>query len=132
MPNWIKAFFRLPLSRINREMSLGSHYGIFRNLCKEAEEWEKDKIATYQFINLKKILFEVSTNVPFYQKQWAEHQVDLNRIQDLQDFSKIIPVITREQVQNSPELFLSEKYSKNEILIANTGGSSGIPLSLIT
>ena len=69
-------------------------------------------------------------NIKFYRDFWRKHGVSIKDIQNLNDFQKNIPFINKESILDKFELLLSQKYSKSQYLVVNTGGSTGSPLKL--
>jgi len=130
LPDWIKRFITMPLQLIPRKYLLGRSYSKFYNEAKEFEYKSAKEIEEYQFIKVVELLHYAYTNVEFYKNKWSQFGVNLKQIQDFNDFQKIIPFLTREDVQANPEKLLSKLYNKEDYLKMNSGGSTGIPLIL--
>jgi len=54
-----------------------------------SQYWNRDKLKIYQLENTLNLLVFCQKYVPFYQKLWAEYGVDIKRIKDFDDFSKL-------------------------------------------
>lgn len=69
--------------------------------------------------------------VPHY-REWAKKQgikpEDIRGIEDL----NLFPVLSKQEIRDNPERFLSEKYSSKEIFKLNTSGTTGTPLTIYT
>lgn len=130
LPDWIKYLIAFPVKIIPRYRLIGKEYINFYNLADKYEFADKDQIEKYQFNKLKSILKHCSIHVPYYKKLWNDYGINIDHIQNFNDFFKSIPFTTRDIVQKNPDFLLSDNYTKNHILKINTGGSTGLPLSL--
>jgi len=130
LPDWAKTILVSPLKILPRSYYLGKNYKKFISLADSFEFVDSNKIEEYQFNVLKELLIHSFKTVPYYKETWQKLNINLNQIQNLQDFAKMIPFVTKEIVQKMPEKFISSLYSRNKWMITNTGGSTGIPLKL--
>ena len=130
MPDWSKRLITTPFKILPRKYYLGNIYKVFYEEAKMLEYASEKRIEEYQWLKTKKLLKNAYETVPYYKETWQKHGINLNQIQSFEDFSKIIPFVTRDMVQKSPEKFLSDLYSKKDYLKMNSGGSTGIPLTL--
>lgn len=71
-------------------------------------------------MELAEMLAHSLGTVPYYQG------LNLGLACVLQDF----PLLDRKIIANSPELFLSKSYKKDELIVHNTSGTTGMPLAL--
>ena len=129
-PAWIKRIIATPFKVLPRHRYLGANFKIFYNEAKMLEFASEERIKEYQWLKLKYLLNHAYTTVPYYHKKWDKLGIKLNQIQNFDDFSKTIPFLTRDDVQSSPLDFLSNKFSTKMYLKGNSGGSTGIPLTL--
>jgi len=90
-----------------------------RNLIKE--HYFKDCVGNKS--ELIKMLFYVSEYVPYYKTTISKTL--LKKIENNFDYFYDIPIITKKDVTNSPDLFISDKFNKNELIQMKTGGSTG-------
>ena len=130
MPDWAKRIVATPFNMLPRSSYLGANFKAFYREAKMLEFAHKDKIEEYQLLKLQHIIHHAYMTVPYYQKKWAEYGINLDQVQSFDDFSKTIPFLTRKDVQSSPLDFLSDKFSKKKCNKSNSGGSTGIPLTL--
>ncbi len=130
MPDWVKIILASPSRMFPRYMLLGKYYKVFYEEAKMFEFAPKGKIQDYQLMKLQILLQHCYSTVPFYRDTWNEYGVNINNINSLDDFSNSIPYLTRSMVQNHPEQFISQKYKPSMRLKMNSGGSTGIPLTL--
>jgi len=130
MPDWAKKILSSPFKVFHRNKLLGKNYKLFYEEAKMLEYATKEQIEEYQFLKLKSLLQHAYNTVPFYRDTWNEHGIDINKIQSLDDFYNSIPLVTRDMVQDAPERFVSSIYKPAQGLLMNSGGSTGIPLTL--
>jgi phenylacetate-CoA ligase len=117
--DWIKAL--VPFEwRYNPEFSQ------FKKLLEESQYWSKEKLDEYQFIHSKKLLEYAEKNIPWYQKKFAEYGVSSKDFVNLQDIKKF-PLVTKEEIRDNLDQFISKEFSKRELMYVTTGGSTAIP-----
>lgn len=98
-------------------------------LLKKARDFQwksPEQISDYQFQKALSIAVWAKTCSPFYQQHYKD--VDLSRIQNLADFSRLPPVTKGDLVAHGQE-FVTSYRSKCET--KTTGGSTGHPVRVI-
>jgi len=130
MPDWAKSLLASPCKIFPRAKLLGKKYNIFYEEARMLEFATQERIEEYQFLKLQNLLQHAFDTVPFYQQTWKERGVHIEKIKSFQDFHDMIPFVTREMVQDASAQFLSGLYKPSQWLKMNSGGSTGIPLSL--
>jgi len=130
MPDWMKRAVSLPFSMLPRTKLLGQEYTKMYNEALSFEFSSSDIIDEYQFLKLKQVLEYSYKYVPYYTSLWNSYGIDINRIQDFDDFKKLIPFTTREDVLNNYRMMTSKKYKVSDFIQVNSGGSTGNPLTL--
>lgn len=73
---------------------------------------------------LRSLLLEISQNVPFY-KSYFDSNKDKNP-ELLGDY----PILTKKDICTNPDAFLNKRYSRENLLLKKTSGSTGIPLNV--
>ena len=86
---------------------------------KENEFKSKEELNKIQQQLLSSMLEGAMENVPFYRQKNISKP-------DLSEF----PIVERDDVFDSPEDFISEKYELSSLIKLYTGGSTGSPLSV--
>ena len=129
-PDWVKKTLVLPFKFFPREKYLGKNYKLLMVEALKYEFESEDKIREFQFKKLKEVLNDAYKHIQFYREKWQEYGVKPNMIHSFEDYSKLIPFTTREELQNNTKKFISDKYSLSNYMKINTGGSSGTPLVL--
>ena len=130
MPDWIKRLLYTPFKAFPRELLVGKVYRMFYEEAKMLEFASKKRIEEYQYLKIKSLLWHCYNTVPFYQHKWREYGIDIQKIQSLDDFQKIVPYITKQMIQDNAESLISTSYKLSESLPKNTSGSTGTPLCL--
>jgi len=87
---------------------------------------DKDTIRALQFKKLKSLLQHAYSTVPFYKKQFNTAGIIPEDVKSFEDFSKI-PSITKEQIRQNPESFLSTD-PRSKAVDVSTSGATGSPL----
>ena len=130
MPDWAKKILASPFKVFPRQKLLGKYYKLFYEEAKMLEFASKEHIEEYHFLKLKSLLEHSYSTVPFYRDTWGEYGIEINKIKSLDDFYNSIPFVVRDMVQDAPDRFLSSLYKPTQRLKMNSGGSTGIPLTL--
>ncbi len=92
----------------------------------ESMYWTKDKLDEFQFVKTKAILKYAEEKIPFYGKKFAEYGVSSKDFQNLSEIKKF-PIVTKEEIRDNLEEFISPDYNKKKLMYVTTGGSTGIP-----
>ena len=130
LPDWVKQMVSIPVKVIPRRNLLGKKYDMFFREAQEMEYKTKEELEEYHWQKISELLKYCFNYVPFYKSLWDEYGIKLKQIQNLDDFEKIIPYTNKTDIQAHPEKFVSEKIPRKELFSSNTGGSTGVPLTI--
>ena len=89
-------------------------------------ESQRSELAWHKDI---KLLHHAYNNVPWYKECFKSISIEPRDIKQSDDFLKI-PILTRDQIKENYEKFISGKISSQRLKISTTGGSSGHPLKI--
>lgn len=87
------------------------------------------KIEAYQFERLSKLLKHAQNNSPWYKKKFAELGLNSADIKCIDDLKKL-PITRKSDIRNNADDFISSTHNKDELVVAKTGGSTGVSLNL--
>jgi phenylacetate-CoA ligase len=130
MPDWVKQIISAPFRIFPRRFLLGKMYSVFYEEAKSMEFADKNQIAEYQLLKLQNLITHALRTVPLYQNLWGEYGTNISNIKSLEDFHCQIPLVTRDMLQATPEKFISSSFNPSDRLKMNSGGSTGIPITL--
>ena len=130
LPDGVKSVLTLPFRVLPRSVYLGATYRQTMELAHRLEAASADEIADHQWRTLSGLLRHCYATVPHYASTWRGLGVAPEHIRSFDDFSQMIPHVTREMVQADPMSFVSSVYPGSKRLTMNTGGSTGKPLQL--
>ncbi len=130
MPDWLKIILASPSYFIPRKYLLGYKYSAFFNLAENYDYAELESIEEFQFLKLIQTIKDAYNYVDFYKETFDKYGINVNSIKDFDDFKKRIPFTHKEDIQNNPHKFISNKFPVKKRLYANTGGSTGNPLPI--
>lgn len=99
-----------------------------RRLLGRSQWWSTEEIWQYQLVQMRKLLAHAYLNVPYYQRTFSRQGIDLQDIKTLEDFSSL-PFLTKDQVMAHRDELCAKNYPRRSFVEANTGGSSGTPMS---
>lgn len=106
--------------------------GMFRTKLKEINETQylnNEEFMDMQFKLFKNILTHAYNTTEFYKHKYDSIGICPNDILTIEDIKKV-PIITKEDIREHEERFISNKYSRKNLVKINTSGSSGKPLTL--
>ena len=101
-------------------------YFLSKKLMHHTQYYTPNQIEAFQFRAVYKLLNEVCRYIPFYQKLFWDYDFDPSRFDNL-DQLKILPVLSKDTLLNSPHEFISANYAKKGLDLS-TSGSTGRPL----
>lgn len=96
-------------------------------LLEESQYWSLEQHEIYQFKQLLKLLEHAYNTVPYYNKLFKKHDIQVNNIKSYEDFLKI-PYLTKEIIKENMNDLVSKNYNINKLKLVTTGGSTGTPL----
>lgn len=115
-------FFRL------REFLKGEHVEKFYNQLLNNETFTKEQIKNWQRQKLLDFLLYLSKNNPFYSKYISENSINLSNFdQDVYKILALFPVTDKQFIKQYQKEWLSSHLSYDNLQLASTSGSSGIP-----
>lgn len=88
----------------------------------------KEKIEEYQYNRLKSIIEYAYKNIPYYHELFEEIEFHPDQFKTIKDLKKI-PYLTKEIVRENQDKILSQTFNKTNIKVAETGGTTGLPMT---
>jgi phenylacetate-CoA ligase len=104
--------------------------GTFRKILADWEKsqwWDAERIRTLQDERLRDIVQFSGTQVPYYQRRWAEHGVTLSQVQGVADLP-LLPTLTKADIRAAGHDLLSAP--ARTLGHGHTSGTTGSPLGL--
>ena len=96
-----------------------------KNAMEQSQWWSPEQLLIYQNERLQTLLKSVNAQVPYYQRLFAESQIDINRIKSAADLPGL-PFLTKPVIREHSDDLKANNASG--LARSNTGGSSGEPL----
>lgn len=94
----------------------------------QKQQWMKyDELKKLQDKKLRETIKHAYQYVPFYRRKWKEMGVSPDDIKTSEDLNKL-PIITRSEIKQNREDFLSTNFKKSSLHHESTSGSSGSQL----
>lgn len=110
------------------ERYTGNHDKYLSELLKT--QWygkeEIEKLVEKKFLE---IFNNAIKTVPFYRELVEKGKINANEIKGTSDIHKL-PIISKEQIRENPEFFVSEGFRKKDLIKINTSGTSGKTLTI--
>lgn len=90
----------------------------------DSEKWSASEIESYQNEKLHALIRHASENVPYYRERWKALKITPDDIRSRDDLHKL-PVVTKEEVRQNADSFVSQKTPKPKLLSRHTSGTTG-------
>ena len=90
----------------------------------DSEKFTASEIEAYQNEKLRALIRYAYENVPYYRERWKALKISPADIRSRNDLPKL-PVITKEEIRQNAEQFVSQKTSKSQLLSRHTSGTTG-------
>ena len=91
----------------------------------EREEWTVEDWRKWREDKLQRTLYNARKYVPYYKKYW-ESDKKSNSYEILENW----PILTKQKINESPDLFIDIRYKKNKLYHDHTSGTTGTPLDI--
>ena len=96
----------------------------------QKRQWlPEDALKEIQQLRLRKLLTHALDNSPFYKQFYADLNLEIDKIKNLEAFSSL-PILTKHQIREAGDSFRPAFFNKSELATAKTGGSTGVSLHL--
>jgi phenylacetate-CoA ligase len=102
------------------------------------KEWRKlessqrlsaDELRARQWHKLKVILSYAYEHSPFYRQRMRQVGLTPADIRTPEGF-RLLPITTKQDIREAGDAFISDEYRKDDLVMAKTGGSTGVSLNL--
>jgi phenylacetate-CoA ligase len=103
----------------------GRNYTRHRKFLEKSQWWPAERLRTFQWQELQRLLKHAFETVPHYQRKYSAAGAHLQDIRNWDHFRKL-PPLTRSEVNTYRQQLCSIGYS-GRLLPEATGGSSGVP-----
>ena len=122
MIHFINEKLILPLSDIFQGLSISQNL----DFLLISQFWSKEQLINFQEVKLNNLLRYVYLNVPFYSDWFKENNLNPEDIKQLGDLKRL-PVLSKSEIRNNPEKFVSKTFDKKRSVRLNSSGSTGEP-----
>lgn len=90
----------------------------------ESDKWSASEIEAYQNEKLRSLIRHAYNNVPYYRERWKALRISPDDIRSREDLYKL-PVLTKEEIREHADQFISEKTPRRDLLVRHTSGTTG-------
>lgn len=97
------------------------------SFLRESQYWDETKINEYRLKKLKVLIDYAGNNVPYYEDQFKTLKLTSKDINSLSDLNKV-PILTKEIFRKENMKLVSRNFSKRNVKIGKTGGTTGAPV----
>jgi len=89
----------------------------------ERETWNRMQWKNWIDYRLSEVLYNAKHYVPFYQEYWSKSNKPFDSLENW-------PILTKQKINESPELFIDSRFSKSRLYHDHTSGTTGTPLDI--
>ncbi|NLE94319.1 MAG: phenylacetate--CoA ligase family protein [Dehalococcoidia bacterium] len=93
----------------------------------QSQWWPRERLEELQNLRLQRLITHAYEHVPYYRQVMAQRHVTPSGIRTAADLA-LLPVLTREQVQQSLQSLVADNWPRKRLHAMNTSGSTGTPL----
>ena len=127
MPYGLKSAIGHTYRHLPRRVRLGSRYDEFRTLATDVETWPGERVADYQFEQLRLVLAHAARYSPYYGRTFAEAGFRPDKMRSFEDLDGC-PLLTKADIVNNLGSIVSARPAASSRLYITTGGSTGAPV----
>ncbi len=109
------------------EKRWGTWPGALRDELLASERLPEEVIRERQFAQAAQLVRFARANTPFYRDRFAALGPKAEDLRGLEDFARL-PLLTKDDLRESPEGLVSEGYARENMFHKRTGGSTGVPV----
>lgn len=110
------------------QLRYGRKYIAYRDLLSHSQWWSIEEHKNYQFYKLKELVSFAEKHIPFYTKLFKDSGFSSDQLKSFSDYHRI-PMIDKSIILQNKELMISDIYSKRDLEVRTTGGTTGQQLS---
>lgn len=94
---------------------------------KECEIWPEEQIYNWQNSKVIDTIKNAYDNVPYYNRLYNKAGININEIKSVNDI-KYLPFVSKIDIKDNLNDFISTEYNINNLMVAFTGGSTSSPM----
>lgn len=113
-------------SLIPYQIRLFPEFQKFVRFLNESQYWSKQKLDEYQYEKTLELLKYAQKNIEWYGRKFAEYGISFRDLINLDDIKKF-PTVSKEDIRDNLEKFISKEINKKKLMYVTTGGSTAIP-----
>jgi phenylacetate-CoA ligase len=127
LPRAVKSATGSAYRRLPRRVRLGGSYEAFRDLAVQVESWPAQRVADYQFEQLRLVLRHAAAHSRFYAERFAAAGFCPGAMSGFEDL-RACPYTTKQDLLRDREAIATTEPPHSARLYITTGGSTGTPV----
>lgn len=100
-----------------------------KELLEQSQWYSAEQLAAYQDEQLRHVVRHAYETVPYYRRLFDARRLKPEDFKSQQDLVKL-PILTRKDIQSNFEDLRSRAFSKNQLSLGHTSGTTGSPLEI--
>jgi len=101
----------------------------WRKFLSQSQHWSEDELLSYQWAQIKELLYHAYENIPYYRKLFREMDAHHEDFREFGDFEKF-PQLNKTVLQERLEDIVASNCPPHRRVYTTTGGSMGIPVGM--
>jgi phenylacetate-CoA ligase len=132
-----KVYYQLPIWAQNLAFTLNGiqlrrtrysqHFYTSLELLRHSEWWSKDQINEYKLHQIRQLVRQAATTVPYYRDTWRAAGVNTSDLNS-HDILQSIPILTKQAAREQQRYLLSDQFRSTRLTRLLTSGTTGTPL----
>jgi phenylacetate-CoA ligase len=98
-------------------------------ILEQQQWWSRERLDRLQWERLGSLLEYAGRHSGFYRSRFQNHGIEPGKVRTPADFQRI-PVTTKQDLRDNLDSFISDEFDRSQLVIAKTGGSTGVSLNL--
>ena len=99
------------------------------NRLRDTQWLARDEILAAQSHHLNAMVRHAAATCPFYRDRFAASGIDPAAVRSIEDL-RALPLLTKDDIRGNLDAILSNRYAKETLVMAKTGGSTGVALEI--
>jgi phenylacetate-CoA ligase len=125
----MKSLLQSIYNQIPAPLRYGSLYRTQRALIRRTSTFTESELTNWQLTKLREVLLAAYRHTPYYRELFDRVSFRPDRFSALEDLQSI-PLLTKSKVISMRDAFKSDLFSPDDLRLATTGGTTGVPLGV--
>lgn len=122
----LESVTRRLVSAVPLSLRVGREFWGWYAFFEATELWSSEQLLQYQLSRLRDLLRELIQDSEYYRERLSG--LEISSIDSIENFQRIVPVLTREEFRNNYNSILASNFNKKHAVKSQTSGTTGMAL----